>query len=59
VLGATVAKAARVTAAAEGGQALVSATTAGIANPSAFSFGPPISHELKGLPGSHVVHELL
>lgn len=59
IVGATVAKAARVTAAAEGGQVLVSATTAGIANPSAFSFGPPISLELKGLPGNHVVHELL
>ncbi|MEX1279200.1 MAG: adenylate/guanylate cyclase domain-containing protein [Acidimicrobiia bacterium] len=58
VLGATVAKAARVTAAADSGQALVSATTAGIANPAEFSFGPPITLELKGLAGTHVVHEL-
>lgn len=59
IVGATVAKAARVTAAADGGQVLVSTTTAGIVGPSAFSFGPPISLELKGLPGTHVVHELL
>ena len=59
VLGATVAKAARVTAAAEGGQVLVSATTSGMANPTEFAFGPPISLELKGLAGTHVVHELL
>jgi len=58
ILGATVAKAARVTAAADTGQTLVSATTAGIANPSEFSFGPPITLELKGLAGTHVVHEL-
>jgi class 3 adenylate cyclase len=58
VIGATVAKAARVTAAAEGGQVLVSSTTAGIVNPSAFSYGPPVSLELKGLPGVHIVHEL-
>lgn len=58
VLGATVAKAARITAAAEGGQVLVSATTAGIANPREFTFGPPITLELKGLAGTHVVHEL-
>jgi adenylate cyclase len=58
VLGATVAKAARVTAAADGGQVLVSATTAGMANPTEFTFGPPISLELKGLAGTHVVHEL-
>lgn len=59
VLGSTVAKAARVTAAAEGGQVLVSATTAGIVNPSDFEFGPPINLELKGLSGVHVVHEML
>lgn len=58
VLGATVAKAARVTAAAEGGKALISATTVGTVNPTEFSFGPPISLQLKGLSGTHVVHEL-
>ncbi len=58
VLGATVAKAARVTAAAHGGQILVSATTAGVVNPTEFTFGPPISLELKGLAGTHVVREL-
>jgi class 3 adenylate cyclase len=58
VLGASVAKAARVASAAGGGQALVSATTAGIANPAEFSFGPPITLELTGLTGTHVVHEL-
>ena len=41
-----------------GGQVLVSATTAGMANPTEFTFGPPISLELKGLAGPHVVHEL-
>lgn len=59
VVGTTVAKAARVTAAADGGQILVSATTVGIANHAGFSYGPPISLELKGLPGSHIVHELM
>lgn len=58
VLGATVAKAARVTSAADGGQVLVSATTAGMANPTEFSFGQPISLELKGLACTHVLHEL-
>ena len=56
IVGATVAKAARVAAAADGGQVLVSATTAGIVNPSDFDFGPAVTLELKGLPGVHVVH---
>lgn len=59
VVGATVAKAARVAAAADGGQVLVSSTTAGIVNPADFEFGPAMSLELKGLPGVHTVHELL
>lgn len=58
VLGATVAKAARITAAAVGGQVLVSSTTAGLAAPGEFEFGPPVTLELKGLAGTHVVHPL-
>lgn len=58
VIGATVAKAARITAAAEGGQVLVSSTTAGMANPSEFSFEPVGELELKGLAGTHPVFEL-
>jgi class 3 adenylate cyclase len=57
-LGATVAKAARVTAAAEGGQILVSSTTAGLVNPSEFEFTSPITVELKGLAGTHQLQPL-
>lgn len=52
-IGSTVAMAARVAAAAGGGQVLVSATTAGLVNPTEFEFGPPITVELKGLDGTH------
>ncbi len=58
VLGATVAKAARITAAADGGQVLVSSATASLAATGEFAFGPPVTLELKGLAGTHVVHQL-
>jgi len=55
-VGLTVNKAARIAAAADGGQILVSSTTAGLVDPSVFEFGAPITVELKGLEG---VHQLL
>lgn len=58
-VGATVAKAARVAAAAEGGTILVSTTTAGLANGSEFEFGEPITFELKGLGGRHQLQPLI
>lgn len=57
-VGATVAKAARVAAAADGGQILVSSTTAGLVNPTDFHFDTPITVELKGLEGTHQLHPL-
>lgn len=57
-LGSAVAKAARVASAAEGGQVLVSSTTAGMVNPAEFQFDTPISVELKGLEGTHQLHPL-
>lgn len=54
-LGLTVHKAARVAAAAAGGQILASATTAGMVNPTRFEFGDPITVELKGLSGPHQI----
>lgn len=57
-VGATVAKAARVAAAADGGQILVSSTTAGMVNSSEFEFGEPITVELKGLAGTHQLYPL-
>jgi adenylate cyclase len=57
-LGLTVHKAARVAAAAGGGQILASATTAGMVNPTLFDFGDPITVELKGLSGLHQVLSL-
>jgi class 3 adenylate cyclase len=51
--GATVAKAARVAAAAEGGQILVSSTAAGLVNATEFEFGNPMTVDLKGLDGTH------
>ena len=57
-VGLTVAKAARVAAAAEGGQILVSSTTAGIVNDSEFEFGAPLTFELKGLDGTHQLQPL-
>lgn len=57
-VGATVAKAARVATAADGGQILVSTITAGMVNSSEFEFGDPITVELKGLGGSHQLQPL-
>lgn len=57
-VGTTVAKAARVAAAADGGQILVSTTTAGLVNASEFEFGESITVELKGLNGSHHLQPL-
>lgn len=57
-VGLTVAKAARVAAAAEGGQILVSSTTAGLVNNAEFKFGTPLTFELKGLGGTHQLQPL-
>lgn len=57
-IGLTVAKAARVASAADGGQILVSASTVGMVNPAEFHFGPPVLVELKGLEGKHQLHPL-
>lgn len=57
-VGLTVSKAARVAAAAEGGQILVSGTTQGLVSGSGFDFGSPITVELKGLPGAHELFPL-
>jgi class 3 adenylate cyclase len=57
-LGLTVNKAARVAAAAMGEQILVSATTVEVVNSSGFEFGDPITVELKGIDGNHVLHPL-
>ncbi len=48
-------KAARVAAAASGGQILASASTAGMVNPTQFDFDDPMTVELKGLSGTHQV----
>lgn len=57
-LGLTVNKAARVAAAAEAGEILVSDTTAGLVSDSEFQFGQSLTTELKGLSGAHVLHHL-
>ena len=57
-VGSAVAKAARVAAAADGGQILVSSTTAGLVSPTEFEFAAPINVELKGLNGTHQLHPL-
>jgi class 3 adenylate cyclase len=54
-LGLMVNKAARVAAAAAGGQILASTSTAGMVNPTQFDFGDPMTVELKGLSGTHQV----
>jgi adenylate cyclase len=54
-LGLTVNKAARVAAAASGDQILVSSTTADMVNTTEFTFGNPITAELKGLTGTHTL----
>jgi len=58
-LGLTVSKAARVAAAAQGGQILASATTVEMLNTVEFVFGEPIPAELKGIDGTHVLRPLL
>lgn len=58
-LGLTVNKAARVAAAAEPGQILVTSTTAGLVNSSDFEFGDAMVVELKGLRGVHEVRPLV
>jgi class 3 adenylate cyclase/ketosteroid isomerase-like protein len=57
-IGLTVNKAARVAAAAIGEQILVSSTTIDIVHNSEFALGDPISVELKGLEGVHIVQAL-
>ena len=57
-IGLTVSKAARVAAAAEGGQILVSSTTAEIVNSAELDFGDPITVELKGIQGTHTLQPL-
>lgn len=57
-IGLTVAKAARVATAADGGQILVSTATAEMVNPSEFQFGTPLTVELKGLEGTHLLQPL-
>lgn len=58
-LGLTVNKAARVAAAAEGGQILVSSGTAESVNSTQFELGDPFTAELKGISGSHTLRPLL
>lgn len=57
-LGLTVNKAARVAAAADGGQILVSASTVDMINDAEFVFGTPIVAELKGMDGTHELRPL-
>ena len=57
-IGLTVNKAARVAAAAQGGQILISATTADIVNHSDLALGETIAVELKGLEGTHILTPL-
>ena len=60
VLGATVHKAARVAAAADGGQIVVSSIVRQLAGDGAeFSFGKPVMAELKGIEGRHELSLLL
>ena len=57
-LGSTVAKAARVAAAAQGGEIMVSSSTAGMVTSNEFDFELPKSVELKGLDGMHQLQPL-
>jgi class 3 adenylate cyclase len=59
VLGLAVNKAARVAAAADGGQILVSSTTVDMVNTAEFTFGDPIAADLKGIDGTHILKPLL
>jgi adenylate cyclase len=58
-LGLTVNKAARVAAAAAGGQVLVSATTADTVNANELEFGAPVLAELTGIESVHTLRSLL
>jgi class 3 adenylate cyclase len=58
-LGLTVNKAARVAAAADGGQVLVSVSTISMVNAAEFVLGDPIIAELKGISGTHELRPLL
>ncbi|MDX2342791.1 MAG: adenylate/guanylate cyclase domain-containing protein [Acidimicrobiia bacterium] len=57
-IGLAVNKAARVAAAAQGDQTLVSSTTMDMVNTNAYAFGDPITAELKGLEGTHILWPL-
>lgn len=57
--GSAINKAARVAAAALGNQILVSSTTAEMISPTEFEFGDPITAELKGIDGNHILKPLL
>jgi class 3 adenylate cyclase len=57
-LGLTVHKAARVAAAADGEQILVSSSTAESVNGTHFEFGTPFTAELKGISGTHILRSL-
>lgn len=57
--GLTVAKAAGVAAAADGGQILVSRSTLGMVNSSEYDFGEPLNVELEGIPGTHALIPLI
>jgi class 3 adenylate cyclase len=57
-LGLTVNKAARVAAAAAGGQVLVSATTADTVNANELEFGAPVLAELTGIESVHTLRSL-
>jgi len=57
-LGLAVNKAARVAAAAQGNQILVSATTLDMVNTTEFEFGDPVTVELKGIDGTHILRPL-
>ena len=57
-IGLTVSKAARVAAAADAKEILVSTATAEMVNPSQFEFGTPRTVELKGLDGTHRLQPL-
>jgi adenylate cyclase len=57
-LGLTVNKAARVAAAAEGEQILVSSSTVESVNSTHFEFGTPFTAELKGISGTHNLRPL-
>ena len=59
-LGQTVNKTARIAAAADGGQVLVSDVVRGLADTTpGLAFGDPVTLDLKGIPGAHIAYTLL